>query len=113
MPLPLTLIDAVSPRLSRQSGIVGHHHRVAHQPMKVRRANASENDLRACFTQRRISGGTMSADGRQARDVMLGSMKTCQKLGISFFTYLGTRLGLKGIAECIPPLPDLVSAQPT
>ena len=31
----------------------------------------------------------MSADGRQARDVMLGLMKTCRKLGISFFTYLG------------------------
>ena len=43
--------------------------------------NASENDLRACVTKRRISGGTMSAGGRQARDVMLGLMKTCQKLG--------------------------------
>ena len=56
--------------------------------------NASENDLRACVTKRQISGGTMSADGRQARDVMLGLMKTCRKLGISFFAYLGNRLGL-------------------
>ena len=54
----------------------------------------------------------MSADGRQARDVMLGLMKTCQKLGISFFTYLGDRFGLNGTAERIPPLPDLVGAQP-
>ena len=74
--------------------------------------NGSENDLRACVTKRRISGGTMSADGRQARDVMLGLMKTCRKLGISFFTYLGDRFGLNGTAERIPPLPDLVGAQP-
>ena len=52
----------------------------------------------------------MSTDGRQARDVMLGLMKTCQKLGISFFTYLDDRLGAKGTAERIPPLPGLVGA---
>jgi hypothetical protein len=34
--------------------------------------NASENDLRACVIKRKISGGTMSANGRLARDVMLG-----------------------------------------
>ena len=71
-----------------------------------------ENDLRACVTKRRISGGTMSADGRQARDVMLGLMKTCRKLGISFFAYLGDRLGLSGTGERIPSLPGLVGAQP-
>lgn len=74
--------------------------------------NASENDLRACVTKRRISGGTMSADGRQARDVMLGLMKTCQKLGISFFAYLGDRLGLNQSARRVPFLPDLVAGQP-
>ncbi|TJZ89636.1 hypothetical protein FA743_18035, partial [Paracoccus gahaiensis] len=74
--------------------------------------NASENDLRACVTKRRISGGTMSADGREARDVMLGLMKTCQKLGISFFTYLGDRLGLNQPAGRIPFLPELVVVRP-
>lgn len=73
--------------------------------------NASENDLRACVTKRRISGGTMSADGRQARDVMPGLMKTCRKLGISF-TYLGDRLGVKGLTDCIPFLPELVAVRP-
>ena len=94
-------------------------HRRKHELLKVLerpeiplRTNASENDLRACVTKRRISGGTMSADGRQARDVMLGLMKTCRKLGISFFAYLGDRLGIQGTAERIPPLPDLVGAQP-
>ena len=56
--------------------------------------NASENDLRACVIKRKISGGTMSANGRLARDVMLGLLKPCRKLGLSFFTYLGDRLGL-------------------
>jgi hypothetical protein len=28
----------------------------------------------------------MNTNGRQARDVLLGLMKTCRKLGISFFT---------------------------
>nr|WP_244429908.1 transposase [Rhizobium leguminosarum] len=51
--------------------------------------NASENDLRSFVTKRKISGGTMSRDGRVARDIMLGLMKTCQKLGLSFYYDLG------------------------
>ncbi len=43
--------------------------------------NASENDLRSFVIKRKISGGTMSRDGRIARDTLLGLMKTCQKLG--------------------------------
>jgi hypothetical protein len=70
--------------------------------------NASENDLRACVIKRKVSGGTMSADGRVARDVMLGLSKTCRKLGLSFFTYLGDRLGLNTGQPRIPPLADLV-----
>ncbi len=72
--------------------------------------NASENDLRTFVTKRKISGGTMSLDGRIARDVMLGLLKTCQKLGISFYTYLGDRLGLAPAGLTIPPLADLVLA---
>ena len=70
--------------------------------------NGSENDLRACVTKRKISGGTMSTAGRTARDVLLGLMKTCRKLGVSFFGYLGDRLHVPG-AAAIPLLPDLVS----
>ena len=43
----------------------------------------------------------------RARDVLLGLMKTCRKLGVSFFRYLGDRLHVPG-AITIPPLPDLV-----
>ena len=69
--------------------------------------NGSENDIRACVTKRKISGGTISTAGRTARDVLLGLMKTCSKLGVSFFRYLGDRLRVPGVVT-IPPLPDLV-----
>jgi len=69
--------------------------------------NGSENDIRACVTKRKVSGGTMSTAGRTARDVMLGLMKTCSKLGVSFFRYLGDRLHVPG-AITILPLPDLI-----
>jgi hypothetical protein len=82
--------------------------RVLERPEIPLHTNASENDLRAWVIKRKISGGTMSADGRMARDVMLGLSKTCRKLGLSFFTYLGDRLGLHGDQPRIPPLADLV-----
>jgi uncharacterized small protein (DUF1192 family) len=81
--------------------------RVLERPEIPLHTNASENDIRACVTKRKISGGTMSEAGRTARDVLLGLMKTCRKLGISFHRYLGDRLCVPG-AEPIPPLPNLV-----
>jgi Transposase IS66 family len=72
--------------------------------------NGSENDLRAHVTKRKISGGTWSETGRTARDAGLGLLKTCQKLGISFFAYLGARLAVPD-APVIPALPDLVRAR--
>ncbi len=84
--------------------------RVLERPEIPLHTNASENDIRACVTKRKISGGTMSEAGRNARDVMLGLMKTCRKLGVSFFTYLGDRLGLNTSSSAIPPLANLVGA---
>jgi hypothetical protein len=49
----------------------------------------------------------MSTAGRTARDDLLGLMKACRKLGLSFFGYLGARLHVPG-AAAVPPLPDLV-----
>ena len=69
--------------------------------------NGSENDIRAFVTKRKISGGTVSEAGREARDVLLGLMKTCHKLGVSFFHYLGHRLAIPG-APKIAPLSNLV-----
>jgi hypothetical protein len=81
--------------------------RVLERPEIPLHTNGSENDIRACVTKRKVSGGTMSEDGRTARDVLLGLMKTCRKLGVSFYRYLGDRMRVPG-AVPIPPLPDLV-----
>lgn len=70
--------------------------------------NGSENDIRSLVTRRKISGGTHSDQGRAARDTTLGMMKTCNKLGVSFWDYLGDRLGILG--NKILPLPVLLAA---
>ena len=69
--------------------------------------NGSENDIRAQVTRRKVSGGTRSDLGRDCRDAFLGLAKTCAKLGLSFWDYLGDRLGIPG-QRVIPYLPDLV-----
>ena len=81
--------------------------RVLERPEIPLHTNGSENDIRAFVTKRKVSGGTVSEAGRRARDVLLGLMKTCGKLGVSFFHYLGDRLGVPD-APKIAPLPDLV-----
>ena len=70
--------------------------------------NGSENDIRCQVTKRKISGGTRSDRGRDCRDAFLGLAKTCAKLGISFWDYLGSRLAIAGSAA-IPYLPEVVS----
>jgi hypothetical protein len=85
--------------------------RVLERPEIPLNTNASENDIRICVTKRKVSGGTVSENGRIARDVMLGLAKTCAKLKISFFHYLGARLGIPG--PQIPPLANLIALAPT
>jgi Transposase IS66 family len=86
--------------------------RVLERPEIPLNTNASENDIRAVVTKRKVSGGTVSERGRLARDVMLGLAKTCAKLKISFFHYLGARLGILG-SPTIPPLAALVAQAQT
>jgi hypothetical protein len=105
-PTGMVLLDRLLARLHRRKAELL---RVLERPEIPLHTNGSENDIRACVTKRRISGGTMSEAGRLARDVMLGLMKTCGKLKISFFRYLGDRLGLPDQGPPIPPLADLVS----
>jgi hypothetical protein len=69
--------------------------------------NGSENDIRAVVTKRKVSGGTRSDIGRDCRDAFLSLLKTCNKLGISFWDYLGARLATAG-AQAVPALPQLV-----
>jgi hypothetical protein len=69
--------------------------------------NGSENDIRCQVTKRQISGGTKTDTGRDCRDAFLGLGKTCRKLGVSFWNYLGARLGAAG-APPVPRLADLI-----
>jgi len=59
-------------------------------------------------TKRKVSGGTRSDAGRDCRDAFLGLAKTCAKLGISSWDYLGARLVIAG-NPAIPYLPQLVA----
>jgi hypothetical protein len=69
--------------------------------------NGSENDIRCQVTKRHVSGGTRTDVGRDCRDAFLGLGKTCRKLGISFWNYLGARLGVPG-APAVPRLAELI-----
>ena len=70
--------------------------------------NGSENDIRCQVTKRKVSAGTRSDAGRNCRDAFLGISKTCAKLGIVFWNYLGSRLAVPNSPK-IPYLPTLVS----
>jgi hypothetical protein len=69
--------------------------------------NGSENDIRCQVTRRKISGGTRSDTGRDCRDAFLALAKTCSKLGISFWDFLGSRLAVPA-NPTLPYLPDIV-----
>jgi len=84
--------------------------RVLERPEIPLNTNASENDIRAFVTKRKISGGTVSDKGRDARDIMLGLAKTCMKLKVSFYDFLGDRIGVPG--QKIPPLASLIRPAP-
>jgi hypothetical protein len=84
--------------------------RVLERPDIPLNTNASENDIRTFVTKRKVSGGTVSDKGRDARDTMLGLAKTCMKLKIPFYKYIGARLGVAGTT--IPPLVDIITAAP-
>ena len=71
--------------------------------------NGSENDIRCQVTRRKISAGTRSDQGRDARDAFLGLMKTCAKQAISFWDYLGDRIGVPD-APAVTRLAELIRA---
>lgn len=81
--------------------------RVLDRPEIPIHTNGSENDIRSWVTKRKTSGGTVSDPGKAARDTMLGLLKTCAKLNVSFYRFLGDRFAVPG-APTIPSLPTLV-----
>jgi hypothetical protein len=80
---------------------------VLDRPEAPLHTNGSENDIRCHVTRRKISAGTRSDAGRDCRDAFLGLSKTCSKLGIAFWDYLGDRLLVPG-HRLIQPLPALI-----
>jgi hypothetical protein len=78
---------------------------VLKRPDIVLHTNGSEGDIRGYVKWRKISGGTRSDLGRRCRDGFASLKKTCRKLGISFWDYLGDRIGRHGN---IAPLPDII-----
>ena len=62
--------------------------------------NGSESDVRCQVTKRKVSGGTRSDMGRDCRDAFLGLNKTCAKLVIAFWDYLGSRITALASARC-------------
>jgi hypothetical protein len=69
--------------------------------------NGSENDIRSHVTRRKVSAGTRSDLGRDCRDAFLGLLKTCTKLRIAFWDFLGSRLDIPGV-PVIPPLAGII-----
>jgi len=80
---------------------------VLDRPETPLNTNGSENDIRCQVIRRKVSAGTRSDLGRDCRDAFLGLAKSCAKLGVAFWDYLGSRLRIPG-QPVIPPLPDLV-----
>jgi Transposase IS66 family len=84
--------------------------KVLERPEIPLHTNGSENDIRCQVTRRKVSGGTRSNAGRDCRDTFLALAKTCAKLGIGFWDYLGARFAVPG-GPIIPRLADLVTAR--
>ena len=72
--------------------------------------NGSENDIRCYVTRRKVSAGTRSDVGRDCRDAFLGLAKTCDKLGIAVWDYLGSRFKVVG-HMVVQPLDHYVRAK--
>ena len=79
-------------------------------PLHKLHTNRSENDIRCNVTRRKISPGTRSDGGRDCRDAFLGLAKTCDKLGIALWDYLGSKLKVAGHAP-VQPLDHYVRAR--
>ena len=57
----------------------------------VLHADGNEGDIRGHAKWRKISGGTRSDLGKRCRDGFASLKKTCRKLDVSFWDYLGDR----------------------
>ena len=79
--------------------------RVLDRPAVPLHTNLSEGHLRDYVKKRKISGGTRSDLGRQARDTFASLKKTCRELGVNFWAYLQDRV--RGAGQ-VPRLAELI-----
>jgi hypothetical protein len=79
--------------------------RVLERPDTPLNNNSSETDARSAVTKRKVSGGTRSDEGKDARDTFLSLKQTCRKLGINFIAFLIDRVS--GLFE-IPRLAEVI-----
>jgi hypothetical protein len=79
--------------------------RVLERPEIPLHTNRSERHLRDYVKKRKISGGTRSEWGRQARDTFASLKKTCRELGVNFWASLQDRV--RGVGQ-IPRLAELI-----
>ncbi|HJW31027.1 MAG TPA: transposase, partial [Saprospiraceae bacterium] len=79
--------------------------RVLERPDTPLHNNSSETDARSAVTKRKVSGGTRSDEGRDARDTFLSLKQTCRKLGINFIEFILDRI--HGYYR-IPKLADVI-----
>jgi hypothetical protein len=79
--------------------------RVLDRPEVPLHTNLSEGHLRDYVKKRKISGGTRSEWGREARDTFASLKKTCRELGVNFWAYLQDRV--RGVGQ-IPRLAELI-----
>jgi hypothetical protein len=79
--------------------------RVLDRPEIPLHTNRSESHLRDYVKKRKISGGTRSELGRQARDTFASLKKTCRELGVNFWAYLQDRVRGEGQ---VPRLAELI-----
>lgn len=79
--------------------------RVLQRPDTPLHNNSSETDARSAVTKRKVSGGTRSDEGKDARDTFLSLKQTCRKLSINFINFIRDRV----FGYCaIPKLADVI-----
>lgn len=79
--------------------------RVLERPEVPLHNNGTESIIRGYVKTRKISGSTRSESGRRCRDTFSSLKKTCQKLGVVFWSYLNDRVRGRGQ---VPRLGELI-----
>jgi Transposase IS66 family len=79
--------------------------RVLERPEVPLHNNGTESIIRGYVKTRKVSGGTRSDAGRRCRDTFSSLKKTCRKLGVSFWAYLGDRV--RGLGQ-VPRLAERI-----